>query len=263
MLNTNEVFIHPTAIVGSKVELGSGTKIGPYAIVEDGVVLGKNCDVKSHAILMGNTTLGDDCTVFPFAVIGAQPQHLGYKDEPTTVEVGNRVTLREGVTVHRGTSFARGKTTIGDDSFLMGGVHVAHDCEIGRHVIVVNGVGLAGHVVLEDFVTVGGMTGVGQNCRVGRYSYIGGESSIRKDLPPFLVGKGHDFQVQGINAIGLERRGFNAETISRLKKIYKIFYLQSLTVSQAVEKILAEVGQTDEAKVFIDFVTHSKMGCIR
>lgn len=263
MANTSEVQIHPTAIIGSKVELGAGTKVGPYAIIEDGAILGKDCDIRSHAIINGRTTFGDGCAVFPFAVIGAAPQHLGYKDEPTTVEIGNRVTFREAVTVHRGTPFGRGKTTIGDESFLMGGVHVAHDCEIGRNVIVVNGVGLAGHVVLEDFVTVGGMTGVGQNCRIGRYAYVGGESSVRKDLPPFLMGKGHDFQVQGVNSIGLERRGFNADTISRLKKIYKIFYLQSLTTVQATEKIMAEIGPTDEAKVFLDFVASSKMGCIR
>lgn len=254
---------HPTAIISPKAKIGEGTRVGAYSIIDDDVVIGKNCDIQDHAVIRSFVTLGEAVTVFPFTVIGGAPQHLGYKGEPTTVVIGDRVTLRESVTVHRGTLFGTGTTTIGNDSYIMAYCHVAHDCAVGNGVILANSVQLGGHVVIGDYVTIGGQSGVAQFCRVGMYCYLGGSSVIRKDLAPFLVGKGTDFEVQGINAIGLERRGFNVETVSRLKKLFKIFFLQKLTVEQAVAKIQLELGNSDEVRCFLDFVNGSKLGFVR
>lgn len=257
------VNVHPTAIVGAKAILGEGTKVGAYAVIEDGVTIGANCDIQNHTVIRSHTRIGDDVQVFPFAVLGAIPQHLGFKGEDSTVTIGNRVLIREGVTVHRGTALGRGDTTIGDECYLMAYSHVAHDCKLGRNVILVNSVLLGGHVEIGDFATLGGGSAVGQNCRVGMYAYLGGHSAVRKDVTPFVVGKGGELEIQGINIVGLGRRGFNSETISRLKKIYKIFYLQGLTVAKSVETIVLELGETDEVKVFVDFVKGSKMGFVR
>lgn len=252
--------IHPTAIVSPEAVLGEGTTVGPFSIIGDHVRLGARCQVQEHVILRGHTHIGDDVKIFPFSVIGGEPQHLKYKGEPTTVEIGNRVTLRESVTVHVGTEFGNKTTTIGDDSYLMAFTHVAHDCIVGRNVIIANDVQLAGHTEVQDFATIGGQSAVAQFCRVGRYTYIGGGSIIRKDLAPFLVGKGNEFVVQGINAVGLTRQGYSPDALSRLKAVYKAFFLQGLTVNQAIEKIVTAHGEAEEVKVFLDFVRSSKIG---
>ena len=255
--------IHPTAIVHPKAVLGEGTRVGPFSVIGEHVVTGRDCDIQEHVVVRGHTTIGDEVKIFPFAAIGGEPQHLRYRGEPTTVEIGNRVTLRESVTVHRGTPFDKGKTCIGDDSFIMAYTHVAHDCEVGRSVIVANASQLAGHVVVEDFVTLGGQTGIAQHCRIGRFCYVGGASVIRKDLAPFLLGKGNIFEIQGINVVGLTRNGFSGSAIRQLKSLYKIFFLQKLTVTQAIEAAVTELGGSDEVKVFLDFVKKSKMGIER
>lgn len=255
--------VHPTAVVHPRAIIGEGTKIGAFSIVGEHVRLGARCEIQEHVVLRGHTAIGDDTRIFPFSVIGAEPQHLKYKGEPTTVQIGNRVILRESVTVNSGTEFGNKTTIIGDDSYLMAYCHVAHDCVVGKGVIFANGVNLGGHVVVEDYVTVGGMSAITQNCRAGRYAYIGGVSILRKDMAPFTIGKGNDFEISGINSIGLKRKGFSDETITSLKKIYKIFFLQNLTAEHAIDKILSEVGETDEVKTFVDFYKGSKMGLIR
>ena len=255
--------IHPTAIINSQAQIGKGTRIGAYSIIGENVFLGENCDIQEHVILRGHTTVGNNVKIFPFSVVGGEPQHLGYKGEPTTVSIGDDSILRECVTVHRGTTFGIGKTVIGKKAYLMAYTHIAHDCLVGDNTIIANSVQLAGHVVIEDHVTIGGQSEVAQFCRVGRYCYVGGGSTLRKDLPPFLVGKGNDFHVQGINIVGMERSGFSPLTIQKLKKLFKIFYMQKLTVSQAIEKVMVELGDTDEPKLFLDFVKTSKVGFIR
>lgn len=260
---TTESFIHPTAIVHPKANLGHRVRVGAYSIIGEGVHLGDDCELQEHVSIRGNTTLGRAVRVFPFSVIGSEPQHLHYKQEPTLTEIGDRTIIRESVTIHRGTAQGTGKTQIGSDSYLMAYAHVAHDCEIGSHVIICNSVQLAGHVVVEDYANIGGLTGVVQFCRVGKFCYVGGCSILRKDLPPYLMGKGNDFEVQGINSIGLTRQGVSEETIQKVKKLYKIFYLQNLTVSAAMEKATVELGSFPEGKHFIDFIQKSKLGFIR
>lgn len=255
--------VHPTAIVHPKAELGENTSVGAFSIVGEHVRLGRNCEIQEHVVLRGHTRIGDDAKIFPFALIGAEPQHLKYQGEPTTVEIGNRVTLRESVTVHRGMPFDKGTTKIGDDCFIMAYVHVAHDCVVGKNVIIANTTQLAGHAEIEDFATVGGSSAVAQHCRVGRYCYVGGGSVLRKDMAPFTVGKGNDFEIQGINVVGLTRHNFSDESLATLKSLYKIFFMQNLTASQARDKILTTLGEKDEVKVFLDFLDSSKMGLIR
>lgn len=255
--------IHASAIVHPKAVLGENVKVGPFTTIGEHVILGDGCEVGSHVVLEGRTEFKNNVKIFPFCVIGAEPQHLKYRGEPTKVIVGNRVILRESVTIHRGTDFGNKETVIGDDSFLMAYTHVAHDCIVGKNVIIANGTQLAGHVTIEDNVFLGGMSAVTQFTRVGRYCYVGGVSTLRKDLPPFLLGKGNDFEVQGVNQVGLTRNGFSPETILSIKRLYKIFYLQNLTTSEAEDKILTEIGETDEVKVFLDFIRTTHSGITR
>jgi UDP-N-acetylglucosamine acyltransferase len=258
-----ETVIHPTAIIHPKAQLGHRVRVGAYSVIGEGVSIGDDSNLQEHVSIRGNTTLGKAVQVFPFAVLGSEPQHLHYHQEPTLTEIGDRTIIRESVTVHRGTAQGTGKTTIGSDSYLMAYAHVAHDCVVGSHVILCNAVQLAGHVVVEDYANIGGVSGVVQFCRVGKFCYIGGGTLLRKDLPPYLMGKGNEFEVQGINSIGMSRRGISNETIQKLKSLYKIFYLQNLTVSSAVEKAVSELGSLPEAQHFIDFVQNSKVGFVR
>lgn len=259
-MNRDNVTIHPSAIVHPEAILGEGTVIGPYSTVDAQVRLGARCQVQSHVVLRGPMIVGDDASFYPFSVIGAAPQHLGFKGEPSTVEIGNRVTIRESCTVNRGTAIGINKTVIGDDTFVMAYVHIAHDCVIGKRVILANSIQLAGHVEVGDFTTIGGQSAIAQFCRVGERCYIGGGSILRKDLPPYLLGKGGEFEVQGINQVGLARQGFSPEVIRELKEVFKILFLQKLTTVQALEKIATEHGSSDTVKNFLGFIQKSKMG---
>lgn len=260
---SKDTFIHPTAIVHPKAELGVGVKVGAYAVIGESVTINDFSEIQNHVCIQGETQIGKRVRVFPFSVIGAEPQHLQYKQEPTRVEIGDETLVRESVTIHRGTAQGSGLTSVGSKVYLMAYVHVAHDCEIGSQSIICNAVQLAGHVSVGEFANIGGLTGVAQFCRVGKFCYVGGASMIRKDLPPYLMGKGNDFEVQGVNSIGLSRQGIESGTIHILKTLYKIFYLQNLTASQAIERTLTELGDVPEVKEFINFIKSSKQGFIR
>ncbi len=255
--------IHSTALVHPDAKIGEGTRIGAFAIVDAKVSIGKNSVIHDHAIIRDYSTLGDEVNVHPFAVVGGAPQHLKYAGEPTTAVIGNRVTLREYVTVHRGTPFGTQTTVIKDGAYLMAYCHVAHDCIVGENVIMANCAQLAGHVTLGKAVVVGGQSAITQFCSVGDFSFIGGGSLLRKDLPPFLSGKGNDFNVQGVNMVGLQRQGFTTEAIRQLRRLFKIFYLQNLTVSQAIERVNTELGASPEVDAFLGFLKGAKMGIAR
>lgn len=255
--------IHPTALLDSGAKIAEGVKVGPYSVIGPGVTIGKNSVIQNNVTLVGDTFIGENVKVFPFAVIGQEPQHFKYKNERTTTEVGNNCTIREFVTIHRGTELGGGSTKIGHDTYLMAYSHVAHDCQIGNHVVICNASQLAGHVVIEDHATIGGLVGVVQFCRIGKFAYVGGSSTIRKDLPPFLVGKGNDFEIQGINVVGMTRKGYDAAVIRDLKAVYKLFYLQNSTVPVALEKASVEFSHNPEVQHFIRFIKQSKVGVIR
>ncbi|MCB9253462.1 MAG: acyl-ACP--UDP-N-acetylglucosamine O-acyltransferase [Bdellovibrionaceae bacterium] len=256
--------VHPTAIVHPEARLGRGTVVGPFSIIGEHVRTGENCEIKEHVIIQGHTQLGDQVKIYPNAVVGYDPQHLKYAGEPTRVEIGDRSILREGVTVHRATEFGNKVTRVGKDVFLMAYVHVAHDCLVGDGVVIANAVQLAGHVTLEEKCTVGGQSAIAQHCRVGRYAYVGGGSIVRKDMPPFMLAKGTELRVQGVNQIGLKRTGlFSDEAIRALKNVFRLFYLRQNTTSRAMEDALAEYGHVDEVRHFVEFVRQSKLGIER
>jgi len=255
--------IHPTAIVHPQARIGEGSTIGAFSVIEAEVTIGERANIASHVVIHSHTHIGSGANISSFAVLGGAPQHTRYKGEPTTLEIGNDVTIRESVTCNRGTEFGHGKTVIKDRVMLMAYCHVAHDCVVGTDVIMANAVQLAGHVEVGDFVGIGGVSAVTQFCRVGSHSFLGGGSLLRKDLPPYVIGKGNDFEVQAINLVGLERRGFSPESLKRLRKVFKIFYLQNLTVSQAIEKIVVEVGREPEVDFFLKFLEGSKNGILR
>ncbi len=255
--------IHPTALVHPDAHLGEGTRVGAYAIVDAKVQTGRGCVIHNHAVIRDFSVLGDEVQVHPFAVIGGDPQHVKYRGEPTTVSIGNRVVLRESVTVNRGTTFGNGTTVVGDDVLIMAYSHVGHDCIVGNNVIIANSVQLAGHVTVGKNAVIGGISGVTQFCSVGDFCFLGASSLLRKDLPPYLSGKGNDFEVQGVNVVGLERSGVSPEVIRSLRNLYKIFYRQKLTVSQALEKATIEIPSSPEREIFLSFLKSSKMGIVR
>lgn len=252
--------VHHTSLVSPEARLGENVTIGPYSIIESGVVVGAHTEIREHVIIRSGVSIGTHSRIHPFTVVGEEPQHLKYQGEPTLVKIGNQVTLREGVTVHRGTVFGRFETTVGDGTLIMAYSHVAHDCVVGNDVILANAVQLAGHVEIGSGVTIGGHSAVAQFLRIGSHCYIGGGSVIRKDVLPFLLGKGSDFEVQGVNTVGLTRKGFSDESIRRLRSAYRILFLQKLTVPQALEKISVELGDSGEIREFLDFIKMSKNG---
>ncbi len=255
--------IHPTALVSPRAELGEGVSVGAFSIIEDGVKIGAGSQILERVIVRKGTTLGARVKLYPGAVVGEDPQHLKQDGKDATVTIGDDTILREMVTVHRGTEVGGNRTSIGKGAFIMAYCHIAHDCHIGDGVIMANGCQLAGHVTVEDHATLSGVTLISQYCRVGRYAFIAAASMLRKDVPPYVTGKGMEFEPKGINTVGLERKGFSSGTIQRLRSLYRIFYMQNHTISVALEKAAVEFGDRDEINLFLNFVRESKMGIHR
>jgi UDP-N-acetylglucosamine acyltransferase len=254
--------IHPSAIVAPGAQIGADVEIGPYCTVGEHVRVGDGCRLLSHVNLDGRTTLGPGCQVYPFASIGTLTQDLKYAGGATYVEIGARTTLREYVTVNSGT--LEGEVTrVGDGCLIMAYCHVAHACQIGNGVIMSNNSQLAGHIVVEDQVVVGGMSGFHQFVRIGRMSMVGGMSKIAKDVPPYMLVEGNPTQVYGINAIGLTRRNVSAEAQQHLKAAHAALYRQQLSTRQALEKIRAEIPQVPEVAYLVKFVESSERGIIK
>lgn len=251
--------VHATAIVDSDAELAPGVVVGPYAIVGPGVVLGAGTEVGPHAYLERDTVLGEDCKVGNGAVLGTDPQDLKFKGEATTLEIGDRTVVREYATLNRGTA-ASGKTVVGSDCLLMAYTHVAHDCELGNHVILSNAVNMAGHVVIEDWAIVGGLTPIHQFVRIGAHAFIGGGSRIPQDVPPYCRAAGNPPKLYGLNAVGLERRGFSGEVRKALKSTYRILFQEGLNVSQALERADEEAPSIPEVRHLLNFIRSSERG---
>ncbi|WP_457639578.1 acyl-ACP--UDP-N-acetylglucosamine O-acyltransferase [Persephonella sp.] len=254
------VEIHPTAIVSEKAKLGVNVKVGPFSIIEDNVEIGDNTEISSSVRIKQFTTVGENCQISEGVVLGGIPQHLGFKGEETYVKIGNNVTIREYATVHRGTAFDDGITQVGDNSYIMAYVHIAHDCKVGHDTILANAVTLAGHVKVGNYVFIGGLTPIHQFCRIGDYAMVGGASAVDKDIPPFTRASKNHAMLYGLNLVGLKRRGFTSEQIKILKEAYRILFRKSATLEEGIREVTEKLPQTPEIKMLIDFIKTSKRG---
>ena len=257
--------IHTTAIVHPGARIAEGVEIGPYAIIGEHVSLGKGTRIGPHAVIEGWTEIGENNTIFHLASVGAAPQDLKYRGEQTFLRIGNGNTIREFATLHLGTVTGDGETTVGDNNLFMAYSHVAHDCHVGSNVVMANSATLAGHVNVEDYAILGGLCAVHQFVTIGESVMIGGGTMVASDIPPYtiLTGEGRDLKLRGLNSIGLKRRGIADESISSLKKAYKILALSGLKLAEAVEKMKAEVPTCPEVEHFIRFIENSKRGVVR
>ncbi|WP_167614328.1 acyl-ACP--UDP-N-acetylglucosamine O-acyltransferase [Maribellus sediminis] len=252
----------PLAYVHPDAKIADNVVIEPFVSIDHDVEIGEGTRIGSSVTILPGTRIGKNCKIFPGAVIGATPQDLKFKGEYTTVEIGDNNTIREFVTINRGTA-ARGKTVIGDNNLLMAYVHVAHDCKVGSNIILVNNVQLAGEVVVDDWAILGGMTAIHQFCHIGTHVMISGGSLVRKDVPPFIKAGREPLSYVGINSIGLRRRNFNNDKIREVQEIYRYIYQKGLNTAQAVEIIEAEMPATPERDEVLLFVKDSKRGIIR
>jgi UDP-N-acetylglucosamine acyltransferase len=255
--------IHPTAIVDPKAEIDSNVEIGPFCIVRAGVEIRKGSKLLSNVVVEGTTSISENCTIYPFTSIGFAPQDLKYRGEDTRLVIGSGTIIREYASVHRASVGGDGATIIGENSFLMAYVHVAHDCVIGSNVIMTNAATLAGHVVVEDFAYIGGLVAVHQFTRIGRYAMVGGFSGIGQDIPPYMIASGARAKLFGPNTIGLQRRGFSDETINEIKKAYKILFREKRTLKDALKKVQEEYPSSPEITHLVEFIEKNKRGICR
>ena len=253
--------IDSRAVVSPKAQLGENVSAGPFTVIEDDVVVGAGTQIASNVLIANGTRIGKDCRIHHGAVLGTVPQDLKFRDEPTTLEIGDHTIIREYATLNRGTHERR-KTTVGSHTFIMAYAHIAHDCDVGSHVILANSVNMAGHVVIEDHVVIGGITPIHQFVRIGCHTMIGGGFRVPKDVPPYILAGQEPMVFQGLNIVGLKRRNFPPETIDLLEQTYRILYQSHLNVSQAVERIKTELQQTREVQHIIDFIAASTRGII-
>lgn len=254
--------ISPLAQVHPKAKIGPNVTIDAFAVISENVEIGEGSHIMSHAIILDGARIGKECTIFPGAVISAVPQDLKFVGEETLAIIGDHTTIRECVTINRGT-VDKWKTVVGSHCLLMAYVHVAHDCIIGNHVILVNGVTLAGHITVDDYAIINGLTAVQQFLHIGAHSYIGGQSSIRKDVPPFVKAAREPLSYAGINKIGLARRGFSKEAVEEISNIYHILFIQGHNTSTALNIIKERVPDSPIRANIISFIENSKAGIIR
>lgn len=255
-----DALVHPTAVISADARLAADVRVGPYAIIDGPVSLGEGCVVGPHAHLTGTVIAGPNNHFGTGCVIGERPQHLGYKGEPTRVEIGEGNQFREHVTVHRGMPNAAGVTRVGNDNLFMVNSHIAHDCQVGSNCIFANGAVIGGHVTVGDRVLLSGNSGVHQFCRVGRLALLSGLSALSQDLPPFWIAQGVMNLVNGINVIGMRRAGMPTAEIQAVRRAFRTIHLQGLTVSEGVTRVEREIGQSPAVREVIEFIRTSKRG---
>lgn len=256
--------IHPTAVVSPGAQLAEDVKVEAFSIIGPRVTIGAGSVVGPHAVVDGWTTMGERNQIFPFATIGYPPQDLSYRGEETQLVIGDDNIFRESVTVNRGTQRGGGVTRIGNRNLLMAYAHVAHDCIIGNNVILANATTLGGHVRIDDFAILGGIVAIHQFIRIGTYAFIGGKSGLRMDMPPYMLAFGAPGKLYGPNLVGLRRHGFPRNTIQALKSSYRIMFRSGLTLTEAIDRIRAEVESTPEVDNLIQFMQdRSKRGVTR
>ena len=255
--------VHPTAIIKGEVELGEEVEIGPYTIIEGKVIIGDGKKIGARVSIKGKVSIGANCKIHDGAVLGDEPQHLKYAGEESEVIVGNNVIIREYVTIHRGTALDKMKTVIEDGVMLMAYAHVAHDCIVRKGVIMANCATLGGHVEVGEYAFIGGLSAVHQWARVGAYAMVGGLSGVSLDIPPYTRASGQHAHLYGINTIGLERKGFSKETITVLKKAYRILFRSGMLREEAISVLLREYGDYEEIRNLVEFIRTSKRGVAR
>ena len=267
--------VHPTALVDAGAELADDVVIGPYSLVGAEVRIGAGTHVGSHCVIEGRTTIGRDNRIFSHNAIGAAPQDMKYRDEPTALEIGDRNTIREFCTFNRGTVQDGGVTRLGSDNWIMAYVHLAHDVQVGNRTILANNATLAGHVHVGDWAIVGGLSGVHQFCKIGAHAMVGFQSHVSQDVPPYMTVSGHPLAVHGVNLEGLRRRGFGRERLAAIKQMHRILYRDGLTLEAAKAALAGQTPDTADIPaeerdglradraVLLDFLDRSTRGIVR
>lgn len=253
--------VHPTAMVDPAAELGQGVQIGPGCIIEGDTRIGNETRIGAYSMIRSGTTIGKACNIFQFCSIGEIPQDMKYDGEKTFTRIGDNVTIREYVSINRGTS-ASGTTAIGNSTLLMAYVHIAHDCQIGNNVILANLVTLGGHVEIGDWASLGGGVLVHQFSRVGAHAFIGGGYRIVQDVPPFILAAGEPLRFGGINSVGLKRRGFSAEERGIIKKTYRIYFRSGMNRGDALKSIQSQLKGNRYVEQILAFIADSDRGII-
>ncbi|ELR63624.1 Acyl-[acyl-carrier-protein]--UDP-N-acetylglucosamine O-acyltransferase [Photobacterium marinum] len=255
--------IHPSAVVEEGAIIGANVKVGPFTYIGADVEIGEDTEIMSHVVIKGPTTIGRENRIFQFASIGEECQDLKFAGEPTRLEIGDRNTIRESVTMHRGTVQDNGLTKVGSDNLFMINAHVAHDCVIGDRCIFANNATLAGHVTVGNFAIVGGMSAIHQFCTVGDHSMLGGGSIVVQDVPPYVMAQGNHCQPFGINVEGLKRRGFEKAEIKAIRSVYKSLYRSGKTLAEVKPEIEEMAKEHKSLELFVEFFEKSTRGIIR
>ena len=255
--------IHPTAIIDPGARLARDVEIGPSAVIGGNVEIGAGCRIGAHTVISGHTRLGENNRIYQFVSLGEAPQDKKYNGEPTRLEIGSHNTIREFCTLNRGTAQDVGVTRIGDHNWIMAYSHVAHDCHVGSHTVFANNAQLAGHVHVGDFAILGGFTSVHQFCSIGAHTITGLGSVVLQDIPPYVRAAGNSARPYGINAEGLRRRGFAAETIAALKRAYRTLYRSGLGLAEAIGQLERQRVHCPEIEPLLQFIAASSRGIIR
>jgi UDP-N-acetylglucosamine acyltransferase len=255
--------IDPRAVVSPQAQLADDVEVGPFAVIGDHVVLGAGCKIGPHAVIQGPTRLGAQNQVFQFASLGDAPQDKKYKGEPTELVIGDRNVFREYCTVNRGTVTGHGVTRIGSDNLLLAYTHVGHDCILGNHIVLSNLVMLGGHVELGDWVIMSGYAGAHQFSKIGAHAFIGNNTSVTRDVPPYILAVGHPAEPRAVNSEGLKRRGFSEGEIRAIRNAYKLLYRSELPLDAAVEKLKAMAEEHPVLAIFVEFIGRSTRSLVR
>jgi len=258
----NQNRIHHLSVIHPDAHLHETVEVGPFTTIYEDVYIGEGTWIGPNVTIFPGARIGKHCKIFPGAVIAAEPQDLKYNNEYTTVEIGNYVIIRECVTIHKGTEYSY-KTIIGNNSLIMAYSHIAHDCVIGNHVIIANATNMAGHVIIDDFAVIGGMTAIHQFCKIGKHVIIQGGSLVRKDIPPYVKAGREPMVFEGLNLVGLKRRGFPNEDIELIKDIYRVYYGNGMNISQATLKVEETFGDSIYKTEILNFIKNSQRGILK